>query len=185
MAGDEFEKQGRVIVVGGPPGAGKSTTAAGLARSHQFSMSVHLETDQFYRWIANGFVAPHLVEAHQQNLLVLDLIADTAAAYAEGGFAVIVDGVMGPWVMDRMTTRLAGRSIPLDYLVLRPSRSLALDRVRKRDGTTEISGAEVMFDQFTNLGSFEHHVIDSALSAQHVLTAALEAIDDGRCRLDN
>ena len=43
---------GSILLVAGPPGAGKSTVAALVA--DRFERSVHLHTDDFYAWIAAG-----------------------------------------------------------------------------------------------------------------------------------
>ena len=43
---------GSILLVAGPPGAGKSTVAALVA--DRFERSVHLHTDDFYAWIARG-----------------------------------------------------------------------------------------------------------------------------------
>ena len=47
---------GSILLVAGPPGAGKSTVAALVA--DRFERSVHLHTDDFYAWIARGYVEP-------------------------------------------------------------------------------------------------------------------------------
>jgi adenylate kinase family enzyme len=42
-----------ITVVTGPPGAGKTTISAALARSKQ--RGVHLPTDHWYHWIVTGY----------------------------------------------------------------------------------------------------------------------------------
>ena len=49
----------------GPPGAGKSTVAAPVAAG--FERSVHLHTDDFYAWIARGYVEPWRPSRYDQN----------------------------------------------------------------------------------------------------------------------
>src|SRR5260370_30883345 len=57
----------RVIVLTGPPGAGKSTV------THQWAgklpPSVHLHTDDFWDFIRQGRIEPNLPPAHRQNRL--------------------------------------------------------------------------------------------------------------------
>ena len=72
-----------------------------------------MESDWFFRFIRSGFIAPWLPDAHSQNEAVMVVAADTAAAYAEAGYAVVWDGIVGPWFLDQVAGRLGDRNIPL------------------------------------------------------------------------
>ncbi|HYG92510.1 MAG TPA: AAA family ATPase, partial [Nocardioides sp.] len=61
--------RGGVIVLTGPPGAGKTTTARTLAGS--FAKAVHLHTDDFWHCIVAGAVPPYLPESDEQNQTVV------------------------------------------------------------------------------------------------------------------
>lgn len=150
---------GEVVIVSGPPGSGKSTVAAALVES--VGWGVHLESDRFYQWIRSGFIPPHLPASHLQNTAVMDVVTDAAAGYAEAGYAVVWDGIVGPWFLDRVARRLTARGVGLRYLVVRAEREASLARVRDRDGTDETSVAEVMWDQFADLGELESHVVQA------------------------
>jgi hypothetical protein len=43
---------------------------------------VHLHADDFWHFIKYGAVAPYLPEAHEQNRIVVDVLAKAAEAYA-------------------------------------------------------------------------------------------------------
>lgn len=163
---------GDIVIVSGPPGSGKSSVAAALAEGSD--RAVHLESDWFYRCIRSGFVAPHLPEAHDQNSAVMDVATDAAAGFAEAGYAVLWDGVVGPWFLGRIAQRLARREVVLRYLVLGASRDVAIERVRRRDGSPETSGVATIWDAFADLGELEHHRVSGDGDADTVI---------GRCRL--
>jgi len=174
---------GEVLIVSGPPGSGKTTVAAALAAGGP--LAVHIESDLFYRSIAAGFVAPHLPEAKTQNTAVMDVVADAAAGYADVGYFVVWDGVVGPWFLDRVSRRLAARGVRLRYLVLRAEREIALARVRERDDTEETSGAAVMWDQFAELGELESHVVDSSGAVGDVMAAVRSALAGPQLEIPN
>ena len=165
------------MIVSGPPGSGKTTVSAALASGCE--RGVHLESDWFFRSIRSGFVAPWLPEAHSQNAAVMVAAADAAAACADAGYAVVWDGIVGPWFLGRVARRLGVRKIRLHYLVLRPRHGTALERVRGRDDTAEATGAEAMYDQFADLGEFEPHVVSADASAAEVIEACRASLAEG------
>ncbi|HEX5556174.1 MAG TPA: AAA family ATPase, partial [Gaiellales bacterium] len=69
-----------VLILTGPPGAGKTTVSRLLATSHD--RAVHIESDRFFHFIASGYVEPWRKESHEQNIVVMDAVAAAAATYA-------------------------------------------------------------------------------------------------------
>lgn len=110
--------------------------------------------------------------------------ADAAAAYADAGYTVVWDGIVGPWFLGRVAQRLGAREIRVQYLVLRPKRVTASHRVRGRGDALDTSGAETMYDQFADLGELESHVISSDAPAEQVIEACRAALIDGSLQVD-
>ncbi|MFG2291162.1 AAA family ATPase [Streptomyces sp. NPDC048595] len=106
---------GSLTLLAGPPGSGKSTVAELLA-SQAERPTVHLHTDTFYMWIRSGLVPPYLPQAARQNEVVQNVMIDAACAYADG-YDVILDGILGPWMLDAFRTacRAAACTCPTSF----------------------------------------------------------------------
>jgi predicted kinase len=153
-----------IVIVSGPPGAGKTTVGRRLAKESDSQRAVHLHTDDFYGYIRKGALAPWLPEAHPQNVAVAKALASAAAAYAEAGYEVFAEGVVGPWLMDPWREAANLKAVALHYVVLRPDEDTVARRVSERTASVELKDPEVarlMWRYFADLGPLEVHVIDS------------------------
>ena len=120
-----------VVVIAGPPAAGTSTIAEPVAARAR-RPTVHLPTDSLHTWIKSGFVLPFLPESAHQNAVIENATFAAASAYLRGGYDVILDGVLGPWVIDGLRAWAAGDGLALGYLVVRPSLDVVLRRAEER-----------------------------------------------------
>lgn len=125
--------------------------------------TVHLHTHTFYASIRTGFVPPYLPEAAEQNQVVIAAIADAAAAYARGGYDVVLDGILGPWDLGILLERARGEAITVFYIVLRPSLDVVIARATNREGETltAIEPITGLYRAFTALGELETYAVDS------------------------
>jgi hypothetical protein len=176
---------GRVIVLTGPPGAGKTTIARWTA--DQLPLSVHLHADDFWHFIRRGAIAPYLPESHHQNTIVIDVLADAAFGYAAGGYDVLCDGIIGPWFLDAFRVRSAASGTELHYLVLRPDEATTLRRATARTAAGALTNLEPirsLHHKFSGLDALEPHVLDSSdLDPAATATAVLRGIGNGDYRL--
>lgn len=158
------QDKGRIIIVTGSPGTGKTTTATLLAQESTLERSVHMHTDDFYHYLSKGAIPPYLPESNGQNLIVIEAFLEAAKRYVRGGYDVIVDGIVGPWFLEPWQSAVC-EGYEVHYLVLRADKATTIKRATGRaklDQATNICLVETMWEQFNALGEYEANVVETA-----------------------
>lgn len=121
----------QIVIVSGPPGAGKSTVSDALCE--RYDRTVHLETDDAYGWIRMGFIQPWKPGSNRQNITVSRACARAAVAFAREQYGVFIDGVVGPAHLPVYLDELREARVPVHYAVLLPPVDVIVRRANDRD----------------------------------------------------
>ena len=170
-----------LIVVSGPPGAGKSTVARLLAE--RFPASALVTGDDFFAYVARSWIEPWRPEARQQNEVVLQAAASAAGRFAAGGYTVVYDGVVGPWFLPLFAA--ATGLDALSYVVLLPPEQECLARVAGRSGHgfTDADATRAMHRQFAEGDVAERHVLREPTGPPSSVAESIASrLDEGSLR---
>ena len=123
---------GKIVLIGGPAGAGKSTLAAEWCATR--GRAVHIELDKIRDLIVAGRADPQgagEVFGEQYDLSV-EACVRLAATFAVAGYDVAIDDVLEPPAFERVwAPALSG--IPYTLLILMPELDEVLMRARGRE----------------------------------------------------
>jgi predicted kinase len=157
---------GRLLLLTGAPGCGKTTVAPVLADRH--SPSVCLSFDWFFATLRAGGVEPWKAEAHEQNRVVLTAAASSVAAFAAGGYFTVGEGILFPFMLDLFAAACAPTGIDVNYAVLKAPITVVHHRVQTRTIEPEHAGAladaavvDDLWQTFEQQGVADRHRVDS------------------------
>jgi hypothetical protein len=115
-----------VILLSGPPGAGKSTVAKELVTSST-GPTVCIEGDKFWSFFVKG--AP----GYGRTKIFRSMLWSMAAAAlpcTKGGYETILDFSVPLWFIDPLRTRFP--DMAFDYIVIRPAAAVCAARAAAR-----------------------------------------------------
>lgn len=170
----------RPLLIGGCPGSGKSTVARAVAS--RVEHSVCIETDLFFDFV-QGLIDPSSPEAKSQNHTIVSAYCNAARIYSAGGYAVCLEGVLGPWFLPLVSTELG----EFDYILLHVSLPTSRERIASRVGERPVRPSVVdrVHPQFQRVvDDYSAHVIDTeSRDVEDVASEIEKKRDTGLCTI--
>ena len=112
---------------------------------------------------------------------------------AAAGYPTVLEGVVGPWMLDLVRAEADAHGVPVHYVVLRPDLPAVVQRAAARAGDERVPGhpalsdeevIRTMWHQFADLGDYERFVVDtSAYDAQQTADLVWSHVTSGDARL--
>ncbi|MEN8161221.1 MAG: AAA family ATPase [Myxococcota bacterium] len=162
-----------LTIVSGCPGSGKTTLSAALAAA--LPTGLHIPSDLFYGFPTRP-IDPTRPESQHQNTVIMRALGRAARTFAEGGYDVVLDGVVGPWFLPVLVAEL-GDAAPISYVLLEVPEAAAVERVRRRDEPGASPGVRHIVAAFADAPGFDAHRIDArALSPEALLAVVRDGI---------
>jgi len=168
-----------IILLSGPPGAGKSTIAQQLV-SLMPGQVANIEGDTFWKFFAKGFDVPGRRE-NFKTIITSMLVA--AMPYARAGYTTIIDFCIPPWFLNTAFTLTQTRQIPLDYIVLYPPEELCAKRAATRQEGI-IDDYAIFKEFYASFNDATRHIINDDTADAAALANRIKAeLEEGRFRV--
>ncbi len=156
-----------LIIITGPPGAGKSTVSQALAL--KLKKPVYLPTDIIRSFFVNGSYVPWDTspKAKRQHRLFEDVVTSMVEQYITNGYKVILDGIYD----DQDVVKLSTVSKKVKAFILLPTLQITRSRDQGREKAKQIPHrVKPLHDYFSSTSLKHFELIDSSeLDAKQTL----------------
>jgi adenylate kinase family enzyme len=155
-----------VLILSGPPGAGKSSVAQALAE--RYDRVAHVDVDALRHFITpTGYVAPGKPGFERQQLLATRNACSLARNFLAESIAVIIDDVVITQAqLDAYLAELKSGGAPVHFVRLLPSLEACQARNReRREGRMPAQRVEVVWREFEAAGDIGATIDSSDLDA--------------------
>jgi chloramphenicol 3-O-phosphotransferase len=122
----------QLVILSGPPNAGKSSTAEALCQ--RYDRMLHIDMSVLRDFLRMGRLRPWDAspEGRRQRELLIASACDMARRFLDAGYGVIIDDVVTDDDLPIYREQLAGCAAAVHFVVLLPALEVVLERERRR-----------------------------------------------------
>jgi chloramphenicol 3-O-phosphotransferase len=167
----------QILILTGPPGAGKSSVAEALA--DRYDRVAHVDVDTLRHFITpTGYRSPGKPGFERQQALAIRNACDLARNFMAERFAVIIDDVVGGREqLERYMEGLKDAGVALHYVRLMPSLAVCHERNKgRRADRVADERLELLYREFEGAGDMPGSVIDSSAMTVEATADRLQAL---------
>ncbi len=164
-----------IILLSGPPGAGKSTIANELVQLTPGQVAC-IEGDKFWYFFAKGW---EQTEVAKNFRTLMASITAASIPYARAGYEVIVDFSIPPWFLPTSYRMASARGLALHYVLIRPDKQICAQRAaaRSEGAVADYSRFNHLYDSFDGVAF--HTISDNECSAADMAARIRDGLDKG------
>jgi len=141
----------QLVILSGPPNAGKSATADALCQ--RYDRMLHVEVAVLRDFLKMGRLRPWdgSPEGGVQRRLLIASACDMARRFHDAGYGAVIDDIVTPDELPAYRDALARLAGPVHFVVIRPPLATVLERERVRPTEWHRAGhLDAVYERFAS-----------------------------------
>jgi chloramphenicol 3-O-phosphotransferase len=168
----------QLVILSGPPNAGKSSTAEALCQ--RYDRMLHIDVSVLRDFLRMGRLRPwdESPEGRRQRELLIRSACDMARRFLDAGYGVVIDDIVLAEDLPLYRDALSGVSATIHFAVLLPALEVLLERERERPTEWHRAGRlEAVYRRFAawrDVATIDPDALAADLVADRVMALAAE-----------